>query len=106
MGTIYLTNILHTILLYSKHIAFNVTIKSRPFMIIIIFEYTSNMVVHIHSKYTFINLLHPIIFFRIHKIHHLYTYRVATKLVTFVTNGTYIVSFWMKIKLNVVHMEG
>jgi hypothetical protein len=69
MGTIYLANILSTILLYSKYIPFNVTIISRPFMIIIIFEYKSNMVVRIHSKYTFINILHPIIFFRIHKIH-------------------------------------
>jgi hypothetical protein len=42
-------------------------------MIIIIFEYTSNMVVHIHSKYTFMNILHPIIFFRIHK-RHLYIF--------------------------------
>jgi hypothetical protein len=39
------------------------TIISRPFVIIIIFEYTYNMVVRIHSKYTFINILHPIIFF-------------------------------------------
>jgi hypothetical protein len=56
MGTIYLANILHTILLYSKYIPFNVSIISTPFMIIIIFEYTSN-------------ILHPIIFFKIHKIH-------------------------------------
>jgi hypothetical protein len=55
MGTIYLPNILHIILIYSKYIPFNVTIISRPFMLIIIFEYTSNMVVRIHSKYTFIN---------------------------------------------------
>jgi hypothetical protein len=31
------------------------TIISMPFMLIIIHEYTSNMVVHINSKYTFIN---------------------------------------------------
>jgi hypothetical protein len=55
MGTIYLANTLCTILIYSKYIPFNVTIILRPFMIIIIFEYTSNMVVHIHPKYTFIN---------------------------------------------------
>jgi hypothetical protein len=54
MGTIYLTNILHTILIYSKYTIFSVTIISRPFMLIII-EYTLNMVVHINSKYTFIN---------------------------------------------------
>jgi hypothetical protein len=59
MGTIYLTNILRTSLIYSKYIPFNVTIISRPFMIIIIFEYTFNMVFHIHSKYTFINLNTP-----------------------------------------------
>jgi hypothetical protein len=69
MGTIYLANMLHIILIYSKSIPFNVTMISRPFMLIIIFEYTSNMVVCIHSKYTFINPIHPIIFFRIHKIH-------------------------------------
>jgi len=55
MGTIYLANILHTILIYSKYIPFSVTIILRPFMIIIIFEYTYNMVVCIHSKYKFIN---------------------------------------------------
>jgi hypothetical protein len=33
----------------------SVTRISRPFMLIIVFEYTCNMVVHIHSKYTFIN---------------------------------------------------
>jgi hypothetical protein len=56
MGTIYLANILRTILIHSKYISFNVTIISRPFMIIIIFEYIFNMGVHMHSKYIFINL--------------------------------------------------
>jgi hypothetical protein len=55
MGIIYLTNILHKILIYSKYKTFNVTIISRPFMLIIVLEYTFNMVVHINSKYTFIN---------------------------------------------------
>jgi hypothetical protein len=55
MGTIYLTNILHEILIYSKYTLISVTIILKPFMLIIIFEYTSNMVVHIHAKYTFIN---------------------------------------------------
>jgi len=59
VDTIYLTNILHIILVYSIYIPFNVTIISRPFMTILIFEYTSNIVVHIHSKYTFINLNTP-----------------------------------------------
>jgi len=59
MEIIYLTNILHIILVYSIYIPFNITIISRPFMLILIFEYTSNMVVHIHSKYTFKNLNTP-----------------------------------------------
>jgi hypothetical protein len=59
MGTIYLGNILHKILMYSKYTLFSVTIILKPFMLIIIIEYTCNMVVHIHSKYTFINLNTP-----------------------------------------------
>jgi hypothetical protein len=55
MGTIYLVNILHKIFKYSKYTLISVTIISRPFMLIIILEYTCNMVVHIHSKYIFIN---------------------------------------------------
>jgi len=56
MGTIYSINILHKILIYSKYTLINVTIILRSFMlIIIILEYTCNMVIHIHSKYTFIN---------------------------------------------------
>jgi len=61
MGTIYLVNILHKILIYSKYTLINVTIILKPFMLRIIIEYTCNMVVHIHSKYI-------IIFFIIHKI--------------------------------------
>jgi len=59
MGIIYLANILHKILIYSKYTLFSVTIMSRPFILIIILEYTYNMVVHINSKYTFINLNTP-----------------------------------------------
>ncbi len=59
MGIIYLTNILHKILIYSKYTLFSVTIISRPSMLIIILEYTSNMVVDINSKYTFINFNTP-----------------------------------------------
>jgi hypothetical protein len=55
MGTIYLVNILHKILIYSKYTVISVTIISRPFMVIIILEYTCNMIVHIHSKDIFIN---------------------------------------------------
>jgi hypothetical protein len=55
MGTIYLANILRKILIYSKYTLFSVTIILKPFMLITILEYTSNMVVCIHSKYTFIN---------------------------------------------------
>jgi hypothetical protein len=59
MNMIYLANILHKIFIYSKYTLFNVTIISRPFMLIIILEYTSNMVVHINSKNTFISLNTP-----------------------------------------------
>jgi len=59
MGIIYLANILHKILIYSKYTLFNVIIISRPFILIIILEYTSNMVVHINSKCTFINFNTP-----------------------------------------------
>jgi hypothetical protein len=40
--------------MYSKY-APTVTIISRPFVLIIIFEYTCNMVIRIHAKYTFGN---------------------------------------------------
>jgi hypothetical protein len=59
MGTIYLINILHKILIYSKYTLSNVTIILKPFYLIIIFKYTFNMVVHIHSKNTFINFNTP-----------------------------------------------
>jgi len=55
MGTIYLVNILHKILIDSKYTLSNVTIISRPFMLIIILEYTCYMVVQIHSKCIFVN---------------------------------------------------
>jgi len=55
MGTIYLANILHKILIYPKYTLFSVTIISMSFMLTIILEYTSNMVVHINSKYKFTN---------------------------------------------------
>jgi len=38
MGTIYLVNILHKILIYPKYTLCSVTIISRPFMLIIILE--------------------------------------------------------------------
>jgi hypothetical protein len=59
MGIIYLANILHKILIYSEYTLFSVNIISRPSMLIIIFEYISNMVVDINSKYTFINFNTP-----------------------------------------------
>jgi hypothetical protein len=59
MGTIYLVNILYKILIYSKYTLISVTIILRPFMLIIILEYTCNMGFHIHSKYTCINLNTP-----------------------------------------------
>jgi hypothetical protein len=65
----------------------------RPFILTILLEYTCNMVVHIHSKYTFI---HPnasnYILYNSQNT-PLYIHRVATKLVTFVSNGTWIVLF-------------
>jgi len=59
MGIIYLVNILNEILIYWKYTPINVTILLRLFMLIILLEYTWNMVVHIHSKYTFINISTP-----------------------------------------------
>jgi hypothetical protein len=67
MGRIYLINILHWISIYSKYTP-NVTIILKWFMLIIILEYTCNMVVHVHSKYTFVNLIYQIIVLIIHKI--------------------------------------
>jgi hypothetical protein len=60
-------------------------------VLIIIFEYTSNMVVHIHSKYTFINFNAPNYIPLNSQNTFLYIHKVATKLVTFVANGTQIV---------------
>jgi hypothetical protein len=50
MGTIYLVNILNN----SKYTWMNVTIILRPFMLIIILEYTCNMVVNKHWKFIFL----------------------------------------------------
>jgi hypothetical protein len=88
MGTIYLANILHKSLIYSKYTLFNVTIISNLFILIIILEYTSNMVVDINSKYMFINLntLNYIFYNSLNT--PLYIHRVAIKLVTLTTNGT------------------
>jgi hypothetical protein len=69
MGTIYLIIILHKILIDSKYTLISVTIILWPFMLIILLEYTCNMVIHIHSIYTFINLNHLIIFIRVHNIY-------------------------------------
>jgi len=91
MDTIYLANILHEILIFSKYTIISVTIISRPFMLIISFEYTCNMIVHIHSKYTFINLNTPNYIPYNSQNTPLYTHKVVTKLVTFVINGTQII---------------
>jgi hypothetical protein len=40
MGTTYLVSILHKILIYSKYILIIITIILRPFMLIILLEYT------------------------------------------------------------------
>jgi hypothetical protein len=86
MGTIYLVNILNKILIYSKY-THNVIIILKPFMLIIIIEYTFNMVVHIHSKYTFVNFNIPNYIPQNTQNTSLYTHRAITKLVTFATNG-------------------
>jgi len=87
MGIIYLVNILNKILIYSKYTPMNVTIILRLFMLIILLEYTWNMVVHIHSKYTFINISTPNYIPLNSQNTPLYIHRVATKLVTFATSG-------------------
>jgi len=54
-------------------------------MLIIILEYTCNMVVHVYSKYTFVSLnITNYIFLNT----HVCTQRAMIKLVTFATNGT------------------
>jgi hypothetical protein len=58
MGAIYLVNILHIILIYSKY-TYSITIILRPFILIIILEYICNMVVHIHLEYMFVNFNIP-----------------------------------------------
>jgi hypothetical protein len=88
MGTICLLNILHKILIYSKYALISVTVILGPFMLIILFEYTCNMVVHIHLKYTCINLNTPNYIPYNSQNTPLYTYRVTTQLVTFAINGT------------------
>jgi hypothetical protein len=56
-------------------------------MLIIILEYKCNIVIHIHSQYTFVN---PNISNYIPNTQNtpLDIHRAATKLVTFATNGT------------------
>jgi hypothetical protein len=57
-------------------------------MLIIIFEYTSNTIFRINSKYTFINPNTPNYIFLNSQNIPLHTHKVETKLVTFATNGT------------------
>jgi hypothetical protein len=57
-------------------------------MLIIVLEYTYNMVVHIHSKYTFKNLNTSDYIPSNSQNKPLYIHRVVTKLVTFAINGT------------------
>jgi len=57
-------------------------------MLVILLEYTCNMVVDIHSKYTFINLNTPNYIPQNSQNTPLYTHKVVTKLVTFATNKT------------------
>jgi hypothetical protein len=88
MGTMYLVNMLNKIVIYSKYTLISVTILSRSFMVIIILEYTCNMVVHIHAKHTFININTPNYILSNSQNTPLYIHRVAIKLVTYATNGT------------------
>jgi hypothetical protein len=87
MGAIYLVNILYEILIYSKYTS-SVTIILMPFMLIITLEYICNMVVDIHSLYTFVNLNVPNYIPWNTQNTPLYIYRPAIKLVTLPTNGT------------------
>ncbi len=57
-------------------------------MLVILLEYTCNMVVDIHSKYTFINLNTPNYIPQNSQNTPLYIHKVVTKLVTFATNKT------------------
>jgi hypothetical protein len=59
MGIAYVVKKLYKILIYSKYTLISVTVILRSFMWIILLEYTCNMVVHIHSKYAFININTP-----------------------------------------------
>jgi hypothetical protein len=88
---IYLVNILHKVLMYPKYTLISLTIILMPFMLITIFKYTCNMVVHTHSKYTFINPNTPNYIPYNSQNAPLYIHKVVTKLVTFTTKGTYIV---------------
>jgi hypothetical protein len=91
MGITYLENILHKILIYLKYTLFNVTIITRSFMLIMILEYTFNMIAHIKSKYTLIYCNTPNHIVYNSKNTPLYTHEIITKLVTFTTNETKIV---------------
>jgi len=87
MAVIYLVHIVQKILICSKY-TLNVTIIWRPFILIIIFEYTCNNIVHMHSKYTFVN---PNIFkYVLYNTQNtpLYTHRAMITLVTFAANAT------------------
>ncbi len=88
MGTIYLVDILHKILIYSKYTLISVTITLKPFMLIILLEYTCNMVIHVHSKYTYININTPNYIPYNSQNTLFYIHKVTIKLVTFATNGT------------------
>jgi hypothetical protein len=57
-------------------------------MLIIILEYTCNMVVHVYSKYTFVSLNIPNYIFLNTQNTQVHTQRAVIKLVTFATNGT------------------
>ncbi len=99
MATINLINMLDKILIYSKY-APNVTIISRPFMLIIMFEYTCNMVIYIHANPNISNYT-P---FGIHKTHLCIFMRLQLNW-SHLQLMRHKLFFLIKTKLNVVHME-
>ncbi len=62
-------------------------------MLLIIIEYTDNMIVHTHSKYTFVNFNISNYIFQNTKVTPLYILKAMTKLVTFASDGHKLV-FW------------
>jgi hypothetical protein len=86
MVTMYLLNILHRTLIYQN---IYLVEYENYLMFIIILEYTWNMAIHTHSKYTFVN---PNIYIQLYFLNTqnalLNTHKAIIKLVAYITNGT------------------